>query len=200
MEIDVLNPKVERLVKKKARAVFNVPLEREDIEQELREAIIDYCNSFDVDKRSMGAIHNIINQKMFRLIRYYSKFEGCSNASKEARRKINNPISLQQPIKTNADGEISLMLTIPNSRHVEYDEIVISDFLDTFIKKLTPTEMPIFNLMIQGFNKPRFVCQEMFDKFSQSDAKTISKHMINIKRKFTEDWSIVYGKTNLTRR
>jgi hypothetical protein len=197
--ISVLTPQVESLIKYKAKAVYNVPMERADIEQELRAAIVDYCNKTPEDDRKMSAVAVIINQKLFKLIRDHVKFEGCSPKSRRVRRMLSTATSLFTPIRhcgsVNKSGEEMMLIHVIQDASDTHDQrLMIQDFIRHFRTRLSAAELPIFDLMVDGVNKPRFVSQEIHGHRRQQVCKSISKHMIAIKAKFRESWREIYGK------
>jgi len=198
--ISALTPQVESLIKYKARAVYNVPMERADIEQELRVAVVDYCNKTPEDDRKMSAVAVIINQKLFKLIRDHVKFEGCSARSRRVRHMLSTASSLFTPVRRcsnvskGGSEEVLLIHVIQDAGDTHDQRLMIQDFIRYFRARLSSAELPIFNLMVEGVNKPRFVSQELHGHRQQQVCKSISKHMLAIKAKFREAWRDVYGK------
>lgn len=174
-------------------------MEAEDIRQELCVDIIEYCGRVSIEDRSMGAIHVIINRKLYRLIRNNAKFEGCSAKSKVIRRLIANPISLDMPLRISDHHQepntLTLMSTIVTAPDNHGDTVTLIDFITNFKKeRLTVTEKEVFEYMLQGLNKPRFVCLEKRGEVITRVSKTLSKHINSVKAKFRKEWLVVYGK------
>jgi len=198
--ISVLTPQVESLIKYKAKAIYNVPMERSDIEQELRAAVVDYCNKTPEDDRKMSAVAVIVNQKLFKLIRDHVKFEGCSPRSRRVRRMLSTATSLFAPVRRcgnvskGGNEEVLLIHIIQDASDTQDQRLMVQDFIRYFRTRLSAAELPIFDLMVEGVGKPRFVCQEIHGHHQQQVCKSISKHMIAIKGKFREAWREVYGK------
>ena len=198
--IDVLDLRVERIIQRKARKVYDVPLDTADIEQELRMAVIDYCNATPAPQRKLSAVTVVINQKLYKIIREHSKFEGCCESSRETRRNLNRPFSLNQPVITKTrsysddKNETMLVCLLHSNVDNQADQLTLRDFVHRFSERLNDTERQIFTLMLDGVNKPRFVCEELYGHREEKTRKTISKHMVNIKDKFRKAWSNDYGK------
>jgi hypothetical protein len=198
---NIQSEKIQAMVKTMSNKVRNLPMENADIQQELYSAIWVYFKENEPEKRTMGAVRRVINQKLYRLIRQNIKFEGCSEKSKTIRRALNMPTSLDQPIFNHEDNDRNVGFTLESVlgsktefNHLDYLSLI--DALRVFKGTLTSTELTIFNLMLQSINKPRFICEFLYGKTNVNErkCKTISKHMINIKSKFEEYWLKQYGK------
>lgn len=200
MTLDVLDLKVSTLIRRKSRNVFGLPMERADVEQELRAAVIGYCNATPEDKRTRQAIAVTINQRLYKLIREHSQFEGCSERSRQIRKMLSRPCSLNQPVQPrthtgeNKGDDITLLGLLHSESDNQGDQVMLADFVRNFRKELTEIESTIFNLMIEGVNKPRFICKELYGHQEEKACKIISKHMMSIKRKFVQAWREDYGK------
>lgn len=199
--IDINDLKLQAMVRSSAFKIKKLPMEREDVEQELYYSILCYFKEVPEEKRSMGAIRNVINQKLFKIIRQNITFEGCSTKSRSIRKELNMPQSLSQPLTNSEDnsdwGKTNLLSIFKqNPDFTCSDELAVNDSVINFKEVLTDKEKPIFVYMCMGINKPRFVCEKLYGKNSvnQKRCKTISKHMINIKNKFIEYWRNEHGK------
>lgn len=201
MALDVLDDRVSLLIRRKAKNVYGLPMERSDVEQELRAAVIMYCNATPEPKRTRQAIAVTINQRLFKLIREHSQFEGCSEKSRQIRKMLSRPYSLNQPIQPKSStgegrtDDVTLLGLLHSELDTQADQVMLADFTENFRNSLTDIEHTLFNLMLQGVNKPRFICEELYGHKEEKTCKIISKHMMSIKRKFIEAWRNEYGKT-----
>lgn len=192
------DPKVTQIVDKYSRKVYNLDMEQEDIKNELYLSIIEDMENCGVpEKTNYGRITIVVKRKIYRLIKSNISFEGCSEAGKNVRHAISKPISLDKIIGNNGnfDEFITLLSIIVDENSIDFQyKIEIESFIKYFISLINAYELSIFTLMIDGINKPRYICKNLYGHTDKSMCKVISKDMILIKQKFIECWKEEYGK------
>jgi hypothetical protein len=95
----------------------------------------------------------------------------------------------------NFDEFITLLSIIVDENSIDFQyKIEIESFIKYFISLINAYELSIFTLMIDGINKPRYICKNLYGHTDKSMCKVISKDMILIKQKFIECWKEEYGK------
>lgn len=191
---------IGKLIRQKAKRLYDVPMELDDIEQELQAVVIEYCNKTPFEKRNITHLTVLINQKLYKIVREYSRFEGCCDESKSRRRNINRPYSLNQLTNNNhynEDGsDVSIYMNLfRSSADTQEEQLILNDFIKVFRSGLAKNYLEIFDLMLEGINKPRFICEELYGHRDERMCKLISKHMLIIKNKFKDAWYAEFKRT-----
>lgn len=177
----------------RCRSIRVPGFEKDDIVQEATVAVLEYLRACEKEKiaPSDGAVKNVIHRHFFKLIRNNVTFEGCTEQSKHLRRSISQPFSNNMRIyddSSDSSDTVDLFENRPNNTESPYDLFSNADLIDKFKCILTPTESLIFEYMLAGNSKPRHICQDMYGERSLCASKTISNHMIKIRRKFETFW------------
>lgn len=187
--LDIMDPRIEKMVVQIAFKGRRLPMDIVDIQQEFRLALIIYFNETpDISKRSLGAVRNTINRKLYSLIKKHVTHEGCCEKTRKTRRDINTPFSIESVISNNLDMEygnsvVEKMLLDHRVEHCASD-LATQQILDMFMATLNKREMVIFDAMLDGIRTPRAICESLGFPRDEKSRKIVSKELNDLKNRF----------------
>lgn len=154
----------------------NVFLQRSDLDDAKQEIYLSFVRYWqNEEKPDIRAIYRITNQTLYRLIRD-EKNDHLEEASRVSRHAINHPIPLTDVLEVTDGSDFVRVL-------------MLRDFLFKATVLMTKTELPIYLLMCEGFEKPSAIAGELYgDTADRKASKAVSFHMGRIREKLKLFW------------
>jgi hypothetical protein len=176
--------------------IFIPGYEQADIVGDITVFVLEHIKSFP--DHSPRTVARTVRRAIYRIIRGRVTFEGCSDKTKATRRKLQCPISNIQPLHDSPQTTVDIFEGMKSDKSGPSDVLVAEELSTVFRKRLHGKELQIYDLMLDGNTRPRDICTKIYGEYIELKSKTISKHMISIRKKFAayykEETGNVVGK------